>query len=180
MSDTTAIQRRDEQIVAALEAGQSVRTVQRQFKLTVAELDEALERAFPLDNAARLRTIRGDLSRLDKLIEKFYAKALADDGINSATFATLVVKAWERKANLLGLDAVRQVDLQLIRPPDAPTQHERIRQAILSMVEREQPERRAAIRRLDQLGPERALELLGPFEGDGDGTEPWPEDAALK
>jgi len=26
----------------------------------------------------------------------------------------------------------------------------------------------------------RALELLGPFEGDGDGTEPWPEDAALK
>jgi len=82
------------------------------------------------------------------LIEKFYAKALADDGINSATFATLVVKAWERKANLLGLDAVRQVDLQLIRPPDAPTQHERIRQAILSMVEREQPERRAAIRRL--------------------------------
>ena len=177
MSDTTAIQRRDEQIVAALEAGQSVRTVQRQFKLTVAELDEALERAFPLDNAARLRTIRGDLSRLDKLIEKFYAKALADDGI---TFATLVVKAWERKANLLGLDAVRQVDLQLIRPPDAPTQHERIKQAILSMVEREQPERRAAIRRLDQLGPKRALELLGPFEGDGDGTEPWPEDAALK
>ena len=79
---TDAVLDRDEAIVEALISGQSVRTVQREFSLTVAELDQALERCFPLDTAARLRTIRGDLSRLDKLIETFYRKAIAGD-VNS-------------------------------------------------------------------------------------------------
>ena len=79
MTDIAAIEQRDEAIVGALVAGRSVRAIQREFSLTVTELDQALERCFPLDNAARLRTIRGDLSRLDQLIEVFYAKALGGD-----------------------------------------------------------------------------------------------------
>src|SRR5262249_38071222 len=121
MTDTAVIEQRDEQIVEALVAGRSVRVVQREFSLTFTELDQALERCFPLDTAARLRTIRGDLSRLDRLIEKFYLKAIAGDGdVNSAT---LVVKAWERKAALLGLDAVQRIDLQIVQQPQQETQH---------------------------------------------------------
>jgi hypothetical protein len=158
MTDITAIEQRDDAIVGALVAGRSVRAVQREFSLTITELDQALERCFPLDNAARVRTIRGDLSRLDRLIEKFYLKAIAGDGdVNSAA---LVVKAWERKAELLGLDAVQRIDLQIISPPEAPARHERIREAIMRLTE-QPPVRRAAIERIDQLGPEKALEMLG-------------------
>jgi hypothetical protein len=77
MTDTAVIEQRDGAIVEALVAGRSVRLIQREFSLTVVELDQALERCFPLDTAARLRTIRGDLGRLDRLIEKFYLRAIA-------------------------------------------------------------------------------------------------------
>jgi len=108
MTDT-ALEQRDEAIAEALVAGRSVRSIQREFSLTVAELDRALERCFPLNTAARLRTIRGDLGRLDRLIETFYQKAITGD-VNSGT---LCVKAWERKAGLLGLDAAQRIDLQI-------------------------------------------------------------------
>jgi hypothetical protein len=68
------------------------------------------------------------LGKLDRLIEKFYLKAIAGDGdVNSAA---LVVKAWERKAELLGLDAVQRIDLQIINPPQEVPRHEKIRMAI--------------------------------------------------
>src|SRR5499433_1886828 len=128
MTDAVAIEQRDEAIVGALVAGRSVRVVQREFGLTVVELDAALERCFPLDNAARLRMIRGDLSRLDRLIEKFYLKAIAGDG--DVHSGLLTVKAWERKSALLGLDAVQRIDLQIINPPQEVPRHEKIRQVI--------------------------------------------------
>src|SRR5262245_19520469 len=120
---------RDQQIEKALTAGRSLRTVQREFRLTVGELDQALQRCFPLDTAARLRTLRGDLSHLTRRIETFYTKALAGD-VNSGV---LCVRAWERKAALLGLDAVQRIDLQIVRPANEPTRHERIREAILRL-----------------------------------------------
>ena len=170
MTDATAIEQRDEQIVEALVAGRSVRVIQREFSLTVVELDAALERCFPLDTAARLRTIRGDLSRLDRLIEKFYLKAIAGDG--DVHSGLLTVKAWERKAELLGLDAVQRIDLQIINPPQEVPRHEKIREAIMRLTE-QPPVRRAAIERIDQLGPEKALEMLGsPQPNDGNGQQP--------
>jgi len=137
MTDTAAIEQRDDAIVGALVAGRSVRVVQREFSLTVAELDAALERCFPLDNAARLRMIRGDLSRLDRLIEKFYVKAITGNG--DVHSGLLTVKAWERKAELLGLDAVQRIDLQIINPPKAPPRHELIREAIERLTGRQLP-----------------------------------------
>src|SRR5215472_12151410 len=170
MTDIATIEQRDEAIVGALVAGRSVRVIQREFSLTVVELDQALERCFPLDVSARLRTIRGDLGRLDRLIEKFYLKAIAGDGdVNSAA---LVVKAWERKAELLGLDAVQRIDLQIINPPQQVSRHEKIREAIMRLTE-QPPVRRAAIERIDQLGPEKALEMLGsPQSNNGSGSPP--------
>jgi len=127
----TALEDRDEAVVEAITAGRSLRVVRREFGLTVTEFDQALERCFPLDTAARLRTIRGDLGRLDRLIEKFYLKAIAGDG--DVHSGLLTVKAWERKAELLGLDAVQRIDLQIINPPQQVPRHEKIREAIMRL-----------------------------------------------
>jgi hypothetical protein len=124
-----AIEQRDEAIAEALAAGRSVRAVRREFSLTIAELDAALARCFPLDTAARLRTIRGDLGKLDRLIEVFFTKALAGD-VHSGL---LTVKAWERKAELLGLDAVQRIDLQITQTEQQPTRHEKIKAALMSL-----------------------------------------------
>jgi hypothetical protein len=130
MTDTAIIER-DEAVTTALEEGRSLAKVRKQFGLSVSELDAVLERCFPLDTAARLRTIRSDLSKLDVLIEKLYLRAISDEGdVNSAT---AVIRAWERKAELLGLDAVQRVDLTITPPQYQESRHDRIRQAIFSM-----------------------------------------------
>src|SRR5215472_6445468 len=171
MTDSTSDDVRDEFILQERLAGRSARSLSKELRCSVGDVDAALDRVLPkLDNAARLRYISLDLNRLDALLKTFFARAIEKV---DAQAGLLVVKILERRALLLGLDSPQKLDIIQVQAKDAPTQHERIKQAILSMVEREQPVRRAAIRRLDQLGPERALELLGPFEGNGDGTEPW-------
>jgi hypothetical protein len=162
---------RDDFILQERLSGRSARSISKELRCTTADVDASLDRALPkIDNDARRRYVALDLNRLDGLIEVFYKRAIEKV---DAQAGLLVVKILERKSAMLGLDSPQKLDIIQVQAKDAPTQHERIKQAILSMVEREQPVRRAAIRRLDQLGPERALELLGPFEGNGDGTEPW-------
>jgi len=129
MSDTAAIEERDEAVAEAITNGRSLQLVRKEFSLTEAELDAVLERLWPVSTEARIRMIKHDVGCLQRLIEKFYEKALGGD-VNSAT---LVVKAWERKAALLGLDAVQRIDLQIIRPPDAPSQYDRITAALMSL-----------------------------------------------
>jgi hypothetical protein len=131
MTDTTAIEQRDEQVAEAITSGKSLRSVKRQFSLTEAELDGILERLWPVSTEARIRMIKHDVGCLQRLIEKFYEKALSGSGdVNSAA---VVVKAWERKAALLGLDAVQRIDLQIINPPQTISRHEKIREAILRL-----------------------------------------------
>src|SRR5215467_15514016 len=129
MSDTAAIEERDEAVAEAITSGRSLRLVRKEFSLTEGELDAVLERLWPVSTEARIRMIKHDVGCLQKLIEKFYEKALGGD-VNSAA---VVVKAWERKAALLGLDAVQRIDLQIIRPPDAPSQYDRITAALMSL-----------------------------------------------
>jgi len=171
MTDPTSDDVRDDFILQERLSGKSARAISKQLRCTVGEVDASLDRTLPkIDNDARRRYVALDLNRLDALLKTFFALAIEKA---DAQAGLLVVKILERRALLLGLDSPQKLDIIQVQAKDAPTQHERIKQAILSMVEREQPVRRAAIRRLDQLGPERALELLGPFEGNGDGTEPW-------
>jgi len=102
----TAIEERSEAIGEAILTGRSLRTVRREFGLSQAELDGVLEQLWPVDTAARLRMMKADVGRLDRLISEFYQRALAaDDGI-SAAFATVAIKAMERKHDLTGMNAV--------------------------------------------------------------------------
>jgi len=108
------------------------------------------------------------VGQITRLTQVFVEKGLAGD----TQSCLCAVRLFERKHELLGMNAAAKFEV-VTRPPEAKSQHERIREVIMAMVEREQPVRRAAIRRLDELGPERVLELLGPPEPktNGDGTD---------
>jgi hypothetical protein len=156
---------RDDFILQERLSGKSARAISKQLRCTVGEVDASLDRTLPkIDNDARRRYVALDLNRLDALLKTFFALAIEKA---DAQAGLLVVKILERRANLLGLDSPQKLDIIQVQAKDAPSGHERIKAAILSMVEREQPVRRAAINRVDQLGPERALELLGPLEPNG-------------
>ena len=129
--------------------------------------------------ADRLQRFREDDEALAELAVKVHERAMGN-GENANPAGHLDLKIRERRAAMWGYDSPVRFDLVQVSESQRPSGHDRMEQVIMEFVSREQPERRAAIRRLDQLGPERVLELLGPYEGDGDGTEPWPEDAALR
>jgi len=122
-----AIEERDEAVVEAITAGRSLRAVRREFGLTVAEFDQALERCFPLDVAARMRMIRGDLAKLDRLIDEFYRKALKEQDPHAAIVA---IKAWERKHDITGAGNQQRIDLT-VQPAEYETGHQQIRAAIM-------------------------------------------------
>jgi hypothetical protein len=115
--DTAVEQRNDEAIAEAIVSGRSLRAVRKEFGLSQAEIDSALERLWPVDTAARVRMIKRDVGRLDRLIEKFYEKALA----GCIQSGLLTVRIYERLHGLVGLDAVQRIDLAITAPPEAPT-----------------------------------------------------------
>src|SRR5262245_46832196 len=112
-------ERDDEAIVAALLNGKTLRQVRREFSLSEAEIDRALERVWPLDNAARLRMVRLDCGKLDRLVDEFSRRALAEDGQTSASYAAVALKALERKHDLTGANSAQRIDLQILGQPEA-------------------------------------------------------------
>lgn len=146
MTDTTAIEQREaglpeereNAVVIALLSGRSIASVRAEFSLTIDQIDAIILRTWPLDSRARVRMIARDLGLLDKLISEFYKRALLTHDATSAAFATVAIKAQERKASLCGLDAVRQVDLQIIQPKQVKS-HEKLRSVVYSLVGRQPP-----------------------------------------
>src|SRR5499427_6702224 len=138
MTDTgieTAIgqEQRDEAIAEALTAGRSVLAVRKEFGLSAAELDGALERLFPIDTAARFRMIKTDLGKLDRLTQVFYEKELA----GCIQSGLLTVRIWERKHELLGMNAAAKFEV-ITAPLEAPSRHEKIREVIMRLTQPEQ------------------------------------------
>ena len=128
-----AIEERDDAIAEAIVSGRSLRSVRKEFGLGAAELDATLERLWPVDTAARLRMIKADVGKLDRLIQVFYGKALAGD----VQSGLLTVRIWERLHQLLGLDAVQRIDLQIINPPQQVPRHEKIAEVIMRLTGRD-------------------------------------------
>lgn len=111
--------------------------------------------------ADRLRVFREDDAALAELAEITHERAM-EDGEHANASGHLDLRIRERRAAMWGYDSPTRFDMVQIEAQKQPSSHERIRAAILRVVEQEHPERRAAIRRMDELGPERVLELLGP------------------
>src|SRR6516165_7594190 len=109
--------------------GRSARSIGKELHCPVSEIDEALDRTLPkITNEAKRRIIALDLNRLDELLKVFMARAI-DKGDTQA--GLLVVKILERKAALLGLDSPQKLDVVQVQATTEPTQHEKIRDAIM-------------------------------------------------
>ena len=156
-------EQRDEAIADAIVSGRSLRAVRREFGPSV--VDAALERLWPIDTQSRLQMIKSDLGKIDRLTQIFFEKALAGD----VQSGLLTVRIWERKHELLGMNAAAKFEV-VTRPPDAPTRYERIHAAIMNLGNQQPPAERAAHNLISKVGGERALELLRGALGNGDGA----------
>src|SRR5262249_52892096 len=132
-SDEALPEQREEAVATALLSGRSVNAVRKEFNLTLNEIDAIIARAWPVTPRARVRQVMLDLGKLDRLISEFYQRSLVSEDATSAAFATVAIKAMERKHDLVGMSAATRIDLQVIRPPDAPSQYDRITAALMSL-----------------------------------------------
>src|SRR5262249_26028143 len=167
MSGTEIVgqEQRDEAIADAIVSGRSLRAVRREFGLSQAEIDAALERLWPIDTASRLQMIKADLGQITRLTQVFFEKGRAGD----TQSCLCAVRLWERKHELLGMNAAAKFEV-VTRPPEAKSSHQRIADAINQMWERLPAAERAVRERLGQMSAERALELLGPPEPKNGGS----------
>jgi len=165
MNDFTSDDGRDDFILQERLSGKSARAVSKQLRCTVGEVNAALDRTLPiLDNAARLRHISLDLSRLDELLKVFFALAIEKE---DAEAGLLCVKIMERKSALLGLDQPVKLDVISVQAQQAPSSYDRIKRAIEGLVEQASPAQKALRKRLEQLDPETVLALLNTGNGSG-------------
>ena len=129
MTDPTSDDGRDDFILQERLSGRSARSISKELRCTVGEVNASLDRTLPqIDNAARLRHISLDLSRLDGLIETFYKRAIEKADCQAGL---CVVKILERKAALLGLDSPQKLDIVTAQAQEAPTGFEKIHEMIL-------------------------------------------------
>src|SRR5215831_932516 len=129
MTDPTSDDARDDFILQERLAGRSARSISKELRCTVGEVNAALDRALPqIDNAMRLRHISLDLHRMDELLKVFLARATEKA---DAQAGLLCVKILERKAALLGLDKPTKLDIVTVQAQEGPSSFERIHEMIL-------------------------------------------------
>jgi len=171
MSDSPkADDARDDFILQERLSGRSARSISKELHCPVSEIDESLDRTLPkITNEAKRRIIALDIDRLDELVKVFFARAIEKV---DAQAGLLVVKILERKAALLGLDSPQKLDVVQVQAHKEPTHHERVKAAIMNVVNQAPPAQRAAIRKMEELGFEEALRLLG---GEVEASDNEPE-----
>ena len=171
MTNPTSDDVRDDFILQERLSGKSARSISKELRCTVGEVNASLDRTLPtIDNDARRRHVSLDLNRLDGLLETFYKRAIENV---DAQAGLLCVKIMERKAAMLGLDSPQQLDIVQVQAQKEPSQHERIAKAINDFWDRMTPAEKALRERLHGLNAEKALELLdrlGP-EANGNGSD---------
>ena len=130
-TNSTSDDVRDDFILQERLAGRSARSISKELRCTVGEVDASLDRTLPkIDNDARRRYAALDLSRLDALLKTFFARAIENA---DAQAGLLVVRILERRALLLGLDSPQKLDIVQVQAEKQPTQHDRLRAAIMNM-----------------------------------------------
>jgi hypothetical protein len=127
---------RDDFILQERLSGRSARSISKELRCTVGEVDASLDRTLPkITNEAKRRIIALDLDRLDELLKVFFTRAVEKV---DAQAGLLVVKILERKSALLGLDSPQKLDMVQVQAQEQPSDHDRIREAILRVA---RPER---------------------------------------
>ena len=166
---------RDEAIFRAWEQGKGPHALSREFALPIRQVEEIIDRMLPtFDAKNQLFAYKRELRRLEDLSGEFFAIAKRDKNHESGH---LVARLNERICAMRGFSPVNvRMDPLTVEVKQQPSRHEKIREAIMRLTE-QPPVRRAVIERMDQLGPEKALEILGPPQpngGDGSPADPEP------
>lgn len=131
MSNSTSDDTRDDFILRERLSGRSARSIGKELKLTVGEVNASLDRTLPMiDNDARRRYVALDMNRLDGLLETFFKLAIEKADTQAGL---LVVKILERRALMLGLDSPQKLDIVQLQAQQTPSRHDRIREAIFRM-----------------------------------------------
>jgi hypothetical protein len=132
---------RERQICDLRVSGKTEADVCAMLGVTIADIHRALDRAAAaaLTPQARIRTIHLEAARMEVLEEAFMASAKGGDDKS----AQVIIRAAERKATLLGLNAPMRTDPIQLAIETAPqlTSTERLRD-IFNQVEAEDPKRK--------------------------------------
>src|SRR5262245_2558213 len=129
---------RDEAITEARIAGTSSRALAKRYQMTSRDIEAAVDRRldYELDDRMKLRSVKLDLARIERLFEFFFSMATTGErDVVAVSAGTLCCKLLERKALFMGPEAPLQgrVDVYQIRPPDAPSSYQRITDALLAL-----------------------------------------------
>src|SRR5215831_18686272 len=85
MVEMIPVNEQDEAIFSQWETGKSLRALAREFGISVAHVEQALDRMLPaFDGAHQLRAFKRELRRLEDLSSEFYALAKRDKNHDSA------------------------------------------------------------------------------------------------
>jgi hypothetical protein len=126
-------EQQEDAVVAALLSGRSLRSIRKEFNLTLDEVDAIIARTWPVDQRARVRMVMTDLGKLDRLITEFFRRSLVStDAASAAALATVAIRAFECKHALTGMSAATRLELTIM-PREAPTQFEQIKRAIFAV-----------------------------------------------
>jgi len=131
-------------------------------------------------NAAdRLQRFREDDEALAELAEIVHKRAMAQ-GESANPSGHLDLKIRERRAAMWGYDSPVRFDMVMMEAREKPSGHEQMVATLNRFFDQLPPVRKALCRRLHELTPEAALELLGPpqvsSDGDGPGDVPLSPD----
>jgi len=129
---------------------------------------------FGITAADRLRVFREDDEALAELAQITHARAIADGGKDNAA-GHLDLKIRERRAAMWGYDSPVRFDMVQVEESKRPSSFHQIQAAIMRVVEQAPPARRALRERVEQLGPEKALELLNSGTSDCTSNSTAPE-----
>ena len=159
---------RDEAIYAAWESGKTLRVLAREFGISPLQVEQAIDHCLPVfSTQTQMRAYKREIQKLEDLGTKYYAKAMHDEIESAHIYARInerycAMQGWT-SVNIRLEPYTAQVQQQAL------PRHEKIRAAIMRLTE-QPPVPRAAIERIDQLGPEKALEMLGSPQPNGDGS----------
>src|SRR5262249_9814218 len=124
------VNEQDEQIYAGWEDGKGLRTLAREFGLSVAQIEQALDRCLPMFNGTnQLLAFKRELRRLEDLSSEFYTIARREKCRDSAH---LVARLNERICAMRGWSPVNiRMDPFTTQQAAAPDEYDQIFTAIM-------------------------------------------------
>src|SRR5262245_367828 len=166
MVELIPLSEQDEQIYSDWEAGKGLRTLAREYRLSVTQVEQALDRCLPVfDGATQLRAFKREIRRLEDLSGEFYSIAKRDKCRDSAH---LVARLNERICAMRGWSPVNiRMDPYTAETDRGTSSFEKVHEIILE-VARRGPNLNGAV---DALSPPRDHELDQEPSG-GNGSPP--------